>query len=191
MSTPGRPKGEFRSAQHEGSPVTALPSLHGTPAAWHRPMAASDLPAVLALEVTAYPFPWSQGNFIDSLAAGYLAWVRHDSQQQLVAYCVAQPGYQETHLLNLTVAPQQQRRGHGRALLLALAGWARERGDAALWLEVRQSNAAGRALYAGAGFDDVALRRGYYPDAQQKREDAVVMRLALKTTPREAGHALD
>ena len=94
-----------------------LPSRHGTPAAWHRAMAASDLPAVLALELAAYPFPWSQGNFVDSLAAGYLAWVRHDARQQLVAYCVAQPGYQETHLLNLTVAPQQQRRGHGRALL--------------------------------------------------------------------------
>lgn len=171
--------------------MTALPSRHDTPAAWHRAMAASDLPAVLALELTAYHFPWSQGNFIDSLSAGYLAWVRHDSQQQLVAYCVAQPGYQETHLLNLTVAPQQQRRGHGRALLLALADWARERGDAALWLEVRQSNAAGRALYAGAGFDQVGLRRGYYPDVQQKREDAVVMRLALKTATGAAGHALD
>lgn len=171
--------------------MTALPSRHGTPAAWQRPMAANDLPEVLALELAAYPFPWSQGNFIDSLSAGYLAWVRHDSHQQLVAYCVAQPGYQETHLLNLTVAPQQQRLGHGRALLLALAGWARERGDAALWLEVRQGNAAGRALYAGAGFLDVGLRRGYYPDAQQKREDAVVMRLALRGKPGEAGHALD
>lgn len=171
--------------------MTTLPSRHGTPAAWHRAMGADDLPGVLALEVAAYPFPWSQGNFIDSLAAGYLAWVRHDSQLQLVAYCVAQPGYQETHLLNLTVAPQHQRRGHGRALLLALAGWARERGDAALWLEVRQSNVAGRALYAGAGFDEVGLRRGYYPDAQQKREDAVVMRLALKAATPGAGHALD
>jgi [ribosomal protein S18]-alanine N-acetyltransferase len=154
-------------------------------------MASSDLPEVLALEKAAYPFPWSQGNFIDSLAAGYLAWVRHDPQRQLVAYCVAQPGYQETHLLNLTVAPLQQRRGHGRTLLLALAGWARERGDAALWLEVRQSNTAGRALYAGAGFAEVGLRRGYYPDTQQRREDAVVMRLALKDTRREAGGALD
>ena len=168
-----------------------LPSRHGTPAAWHRAMAASDLPAVLALELAAYPFPWSQGNFVDSLAAGYLAWVRHDARQQLVADCGAQPGYQETHLLNLTVAPQQQRRGHGRALLLALAGWARQRGDAALWLEVRHSNAAGRALYAGAGFDEVGLRRGYYPDTQQRREDAVVMRLALRGATVEAGDALD
>jgi ribosomal-protein-alanine N-acetyltransferase len=169
------------------------PARHASPAAWHRAMAASDLPAVLALEVAAYPFPWSRGNFIDSLAAGYLAWVRHDDQQQLLAYCVAQPGYQETHLLNLTVAPHLQRRGHGRTLLLALADWARQRGDAALWLEVRQRNAAGRALYASTGFVEVGLRRGYYPDQHQQREDAVVMRLALRPegTSRTAGHALD
>jgi ribosomal-protein-alanine N-acetyltransferase len=143
-------------------------------------MASSDLAAVLALEAAAYAFPWSQGNFVDSLAAGYLAWVRVGAQQQLLAYCVAQPGFEETHLLNLTVAPAQQRRGHGRALLVALAGWARQRGDAALWLEVRQSNAGGRRLYASAGFAEAGLRRAYYPAANQQREDAVVMRLDLQ-----------
>ncbi len=162
-----------------------------TPLPWHRPMVVDDLPAVLALEAAAYSFPWSHGNFLDSLSAGYLAWVRHDDQQQLLAYCVAQPGFDETHLLNLTVAPSAQRRGHGRALLLALADWARVRGDGTLWLEVRQSNAAGLALYASTGFVQVGLRRAYYPAAQQQREDAVVMRLALRADSQGAGHGLD
>lgn len=165
------------------------PDRAALPAARQRAMGTADLDDVLALEVSAYSFPWSRGNFIDSLAAGYVAWVRHDDQHRLLAYCVAQPGYQETHLLNLTVAPPLQRRGHGRALLTALADWARERGDAALWLEVRQSNAAGRALYAAAGFAEVGLRRGYYPDQHQRREDAVVMRLPLR--PERRGNAPD
>lgn len=155
-------------------------------------MAAGDLEDVLALEVCAYSFPWSRGNFIDSLAAGYLAWVWRDAQHRLLAYCVAQPGFQETHLLNLTVAPAQQRRGHGRALLALLADWARLRGDTAVWLEVRQGNAAGRALYAATGFAEVGLRRAYYPDLQQRREDAVVMRLPLRPAqPDGASDALD
>jgi len=144
-----------------------------------RPMVAADLDAVLAIELAAYAHPWSQGNFIDSLAAGYLAWVRLDGAQQLVGYCVAQPGFEETHLLNLTVAPAHQRCGHGRVMLDELAVWARRRGDAKLWLEVRQSNHGARALYAAAGFDEVGLRRGYYPADRQQREDAVVMRLTL------------
>ena len=143
------------------------------------PMREEDLDWVSAREAELHAHPWSRGNFADSLAAGYLAWVRHDARQQLLAYCVAQPGFEETHLLNLTVAPAWQRRGHGRALLLALADWARARGDRTLWLEVRQSNAAGRALYSATGFTEAGLRRGYYPAAHQQREDAVVMRLAL------------
>lgn len=162
----------------------------GAPLLRHRAMTTADLGAVLALEVAAYSHPWSLGNFVDSLAAGYLAWVRHDADGRLLAYCVAQPGFEETHLLNLTVAPAWQRHGHGRALLLALADWARARGDQTLWLEVRQSNAAGRALYAAAGFAEVGLRRGYYPAAHQQREDAVVMRLALQAEAGGAPHGL-
>ncbi len=160
------------------------------PLLWHRAMTAADLDAVLALEVAAYSHPWSSGNFVDSLASDYLAWVRHDAHGQLLAYCVAQPGFEETHLLNLTVAPAWQRHGHGRALLLALADWARARGDHTLWLEVRQSNAAGRALYAATGFAEVGLRRSYYPAANQQREDAVVMRLALQPEHGGAPHGL-
>ena len=161
--------------------------------AWHRPMGATDLTAVLAIELAAYPFPWSERNFVDSLAAGYVAWVRHDHTHQMVAYCLAQPGFEETHLLNLTVAPTHQRQGHGRALLLALADWARQRGDAALWLEVRHSNAAGRALYASTGFVQAGRRPSYYPAPLQQREDAVVMRLNLHKRPKPpaAPHALD
>lgn len=162
----------------------------GAPLLWNRAMTATDLDAVLALEVAAYSHPWSSGNFVDSLSAGYLAWVRHDARGQLLAYCVAQPGFEETHLLNLTVAPAWQRRGHGRALLLALADWARAQGDHTLWLEVRQSNAAGRALYTATGFTDVGLRRSYYPAANQQREDAVVMRLALQADHGGAPHGL-
>ena len=45
------------------------------------------------------------------------------------------------------------------------------------WLEVRASNARARSLYARRGFNEVGLRRGYYPAAQGQREDAVVMSL--------------
>ena len=78
----------------------------------HRPMTLADLDRVLALEVQAYSHPWSRGNFIDSLAAGYQAVLRLDSDAQLLGYFLAQPGFQETHLLNLTVAPRQIGRAH-------------------------------------------------------------------------------
>ena len=154
-----------------GLPAALAPGL--------RAMAMADIDAVMAIEQAAYGHPWTRGNFIDSLCAGYLAWLRHDAQAELVGYCVALPGYRETHLLNLTVRPARQRRGIGRALLADLTACSRRRGDASLFLEVRGGNLGARALYAAAGFEEVGLRHDYYPAAGLRREDAVVMRLSL------------
>ncbi len=149
-------------------------------------MTLADLDAVLAIEVRAYSHPWSRGNFVDSLAAGYEAELLEDGQGRVIAYLLALCGHEETHLLNLTVEPALQRRGIGRLLLDRLAARARARGDRMIWLEVRQSNAAARRLYRDAGMVEVGLRRGYYPAEGNAREDAIVMRLALQD-----GDALD
>ena len=154
--------------------MSALPCL---PAALRRePMTLADVPAVLALEQAVYPFPWTQGNFIDSLAAGHVAELLRDADGALAAYSVALPGADEMHLLNLTVAPPWRRRGLARALLDALVARCRAERRERLWLEVRVSNARAQAVYERYGFVAVGQRRGYYP-AIRGREDALVMRL--------------
>jgi ribosomal-protein-alanine N-acetyltransferase len=102
-----------------------------------------------------------------------------DDRAGLVGYYVAMAGVDEMHLLNLTVAPAQQRRGHSRILLDALERRCREQTLATLWLEVRASNARARQVYARRGFAEVGLRRGYYPASKAQREDAIVMSLPL------------
>lgn len=146
-----------------------------------RPMTVHDLDAVAAVETRSYSHPWSRGNFTDSLAAGYLAEVLEDDAGALVGYLIAMTGVDEMHLLNITVAPDCQGQGHGQVLMAALLQHARQRGLAALWLEVRESNLRARALYRRLGFEEVGRRRGYYP-AAVRREDAVVMSLALSAT---------
>ncbi len=143
------------------------------------PIAESDLDAVLAIEACAYAFPWRRNHFLDSLAAGHWTALWRDDAGELVGYAVAMPVVDEMHLLNLTVAPPHQRRGHARALLDALQAEASTRGMASLWLEVRPSNERARRLYAARGFEEVGLRRAYYPAPHGRREDAVVMRLQL------------
>jgi len=153
-------------------------------------MTVRDLDAVVAVEQRAYSHPWTRGNFTDSLAAGYLAEVwRLD--EAMLGYFIAMPGVDELHLLNITVVPEQQGQGHGRAMMAALQAHALHIGAAALWLEVRESNHRARALYRRLGFAEVGLRRGYYPAALH-REDAVVMSLVLADLPPgSAAHALD
>jgi ribosomal-protein-alanine N-acetyltransferase len=156
------------------------------------PVGLADLDTLVAIESAAYPFPWSRGNFIDSLNAGYLARKRVDAGGQWLGYFIAMPGVQEVHLLNLTVAPPHQRRGHARAMLDELVRESRALGAQRLWLEVRTSNQRAQQLYRRYGFRDVGLRRGYYPAGTLARENAIVMSLLLGgDAAAPAPHAVD
>jgi ribosomal-protein-alanine N-acetyltransferase len=149
-------------------------------------MASQDLDRVMETEMRAYSFPWSRGNFLDSLRAGHVAELLESCTQVLLGYYVAMPGVDELHLLNLTVAPDFQRAGLGRQLLDRLEAQARKRCLPTLWLEVRASNARARYLYRARGFAEQGIRRGYYPAGGLRREDAVVMKRDL---PQEVGDA--
>lgn len=142
------------------------------------PMSAEWLDAVLAVETVAYPHPWTRGNFADSLRAGYEAQLLV-AGETLIGYFVAMKGVDEVHLLNITVAPECQGQGWGRLMLDALATWSRGQGAQWLWLEVRVSNERAQRLYEQYGFRRVGLRKGYYPAAHGRREDAIVMSYPL------------
>lgn len=172
-----RRAGSAKERIRRGAPVSA--QLQFDAALRYEPMTVADIGAVLAIECAAYEFPWTHGNFIDSLAAGYVAQLLRDAQGALCGYCVAMHGVQEMHLLNLTVAPPMQHRGLGRDLLDRLVAASRQAGAQWLWLEVRQSNQRARAVYRRYGFEDIGARPAYYPAAAGQREDACVMRLAL------------
>jgi GNAT superfamily N-acetyltransferase len=90
------------------------------------PMTRHHLEAVIRIEREIYPFPWSSGNFADSIDAGYDAIVvpaRDDASggaTDLLGYAVMMHVLDETHLLNLSIASKLQRRGMGRRLLQRL-----------------------------------------------------------------------
>ena len=148
------------------------------PAEQIAPMRPQDLPEVLAVEEVAYAFPWTHGNFIDSLRAGHSAWTMRDSSGNLIGYAVVMIALDEAHLLNLTVAPACQRFGFGWRMLEAMAENARGYGARTMLLEVRPSNSAAQQMYTRYGFVRIGTRRGYYP-ARDGREDAIVMRVSL------------
>jgi ribosomal-protein-alanine N-acetyltransferase len=143
----------------------------------YRRMTARDLDAVMAIESEIYPYPWTLGNFSDSLHAGYHCWIV-ECGGVIAGYGVVMIAAGEAHLLNMSIAAGWQRRGLGTALLRFIIKLARDYAAGKIYLEVRPSNTAARALYGGAGFAEIAVRRDYYP-AGAGREDAVVMELVL------------
>jgi ribosomal-protein-alanine N-acetyltransferase len=154
-----------------------------------RPMTVASLDGVMALEEAVYPFPWTRGNFLDSLASGYTAWTLNRLEGDLVGYCVAMFGAGEMHLSTSRWHRHGGQRGHARRLFEELVAVCRQRPADRLWLEVRESNRTAQEVYRRLGFVAAGMRRGYYPAPAGTREDAIVMTLDLRDGGR--GHALD
>ncbi|MFN9709204.1 MAG: ribosomal protein S18-alanine N-acetyltransferase [Burkholderiales bacterium] len=157
-------------------------SVSAPPGTECRALTATDLDAVMHLEVQAYDFPWTRGNFLDSLLAGYWAYALfqcsaepQEKSPALLAYAWAMAGVGELHLLNITVARCCWGRGYAQFLLDRLVAWGHEIHAEDLWLEVRPSNLRAIALYERYGFKSIACRRHYYPALAGGREDAMVM----------------
>lgn len=142
-----------------------------------RPMDEADLQAVMAIENAIYAFPWTPGNFRDSINSGYdcLAYVRDG---ELIGYAVLMTASQDAHLLNISIAASWQRQGYGNELLQRVFELARGHGARLLFLEVRPSNLGALRLYERHGFRAVGLRQNYYP-APAGREDALIFSLTL------------
>lgn len=141
------------------------------------PMLDSDLEWVAIQDVRLYPYPWTAGNFADSMRSGYSCWTMRDGLER-VGYAVLMMVLDEAHILNISVLAERQGQGLGRRLLAHLYDVARQAGARQVFLEVRPSNTAALALYERAGFETVGRRKGYYP-AASGREDALVMRSRL------------
>jgi ribosomal-protein-alanine N-acetyltransferase len=149
-----------------------------------RLMVEADLSAVVALDRSSHFTPWTEANFQDALAAGNLCVVG-DLNGALAACAVLQLAGGEAELLTMAVLPAARRMGLGRQLLREVIVRAAANRAEAIWLEVRESNAAAISLYRQAGFAEIGWRKGYYR-TPEGHEDALMMRLALSLLKGEA-----
>ena len=159
--------------------MATLPKDVWIPRLAFRRMTEDDVLAVHAAERAGYAFPWSEGIFRDCLRAGYVCRIA-ELDELMVGYGILSVGAGEAHVLNICVRPEYRCRGLGRRLLQHLIDLSRTAGAQDLYLEVRPSNLAAVRLYQAMGLHQVGIRRGYY-QAENGREDAVVMRLGLTT----------
>jgi ribosomal-protein-alanine N-acetyltransferase len=140
-------------------------------------MSPADIKEVMAIEVRAYPVPWTEGIMRDCLHVGYECQVARLGDR-IVAYSFMSIAVNEAHLLNITVAPELQGQGYGRRMALHMLDLAQDKLADTVYLEVRPSNKAARALYRSLGFVQIGRRKDYYPDPRG-REDALVYSLLL------------
>ena len=130
---------------------------------------------VAKLEQECFAEPWSEtslGLLVSERAVGFAALV----DGRLAAYAGMTHVLDEGQITNIATYPEFRRRGLARMLLGALDEYSKKNGIAFLSLEVRESNAAARALYASCGWADAGLRRKFY---RFPTEDALIMNKTL------------
>ncbi len=140
-------------------------------------MQESDLPAVMEIERSAYEFCWTEGIFRDCMRVGYQCRLMF-SGDELAGYGVMSVAAGEAHVLNVCVRPELQGRGHGRRIMQHLIDLASRLHTDTLLLEVRPSNVPAIRLYESMGFNQVGIRKDYYP-ARDGREDALIFAMSL------------
>jgi ribosomal-protein-alanine N-acetyltransferase len=148
-----------------------------------------DLERIAAIERASFSDPWSFETFSATLALRHLRFLvaeegRHrpsggGAEPSLVGYVVALVMADEGEIADVAVHPDYRRRGIARTLMERMTADVIAAGVRALYLEVRESNSAARALYESLGFEQVGRRRGYY---QRPSEDALLLRRDLGPT---------
>jgi len=144
-----------------------------------RPMILDDVPGIMAIEEQIYEYPWTEGIFSDCIRVGYFGWV-YEVENIIQAYGLISIAANEAHILNLCVAPAFQGQGLGKKMLYKLLDTAETYKVQSVFLEVRVSNDVAISLYDNMGFNQLGVRKDYYPDKNGK-EDALVFGKELIT----------
>jgi len=145
------------------------------------PMTLADVPAVHRIEHASFPVPWPDYAFRQEIQTNRLAhYFVVRAGERAVAYAGMWLMVDEAHITTFAVLPEWRRRGIGARLLVELMRVAHDLQARVVTLEVRLSNRAARALYAGFGFRPVGIRPRYYSD---NAEDALIMTTDALGTP--------
>ena len=96
-----------------------------------------------------------------------------------VGFAVCRVMGRDSELLSIGVVPGHQRSGTARQLIEATKARCRNMGARVLFLEVAEDNPVAQQVYAALGFSQVGRRSGYYQRLDNRRVDALTMRLDL------------
>jgi ribosomal-protein-alanine N-acetyltransferase len=142
-----------------------------------RPARESDLDTVHAIETVSFSDPWSAGDFRQVMSSPQTMFLVAEKDERVDGYAIAMFVEDEAELLNIAVTPERRGGGVGDNLLRVMLGLLGEKKVRSVFLEVRESNAAARALYEKAGFVAISKRKKYY---RNPVEDALILRLEIK-----------
>jgi ribosomal-protein-alanine N-acetyltransferase len=137
-----------------------------------RLMTESDLDAVMINERAAYDFPCSATIMANNQKRYYC--IVYEDDGQILGHAILSTVADEASVINIAVSPKAQRQRIGYQLMENLLAYAESKHCMEVFLEVRESNRPAFAMYHQFGFNEVGIRRNYYP-THQGSEDAILL----------------
>lgn len=139
-----------------------------------------DLAEAYQLELLCHVIPWSKQIFYSNQGERYLN-LKICIDQQIVGFCICQTVADEANLFNIAIHPQFRQQGLAKDLLNELISrLMASNSPSTIWLEVRESNQAAIKLYHSLGFNEITIRKNYYPTATGDYENAIIMAFTLR-----------
>jgi ribosomal-protein-alanine N-acetyltransferase len=148
----------------------------------HRAARTADARAIAAIHAEGFARGWPPGDIEALLADAAVAAdvaVAGRWPPAIVGFALSRVAVDEAELLSIGVRRSHQARGVAGGLLAAHLAHLGQRGVRALFLEVEEGNAPAARLYSRFGFQTVGRRASYYPKADGRSAQALVMRLAI------------
>ena len=128
---------------------------------------------VLSIENESYNYPWSEKIFRDCIDNNYLCRVLV-LNSHVIGYSISSIVQDECHIMNLCIKNEVRSQGFGAYLLSELHNDIKKLNCRLIFLECRPSNSSALSLYINAGYNEVGLRKNYYP-SPNGHEDALML----------------
>lgn len=147
-----------------------------------RLMEEADIDAVMVNEKAAYEFGWSASIMASNQKRHYcIVFIADDDNSkagyqkgQILGHAILSTVADEASVLNIAVSPNAQRQRIGYQLMENILAHAESKQCIEVFLEVRESNRPAFTMYHQFGFNEIGVRKNYYPSRQGK-EDAILL----------------
>ena len=136
-----------------------------------------DLRSMYSVEKTSFAYPWSYDSFAENFYNAFSVYVLAENEYDgVVGFGGMQIIFDEAHIMNIAVKNDFRRKGIADGMLCFMMSYAKEKGAAKMFLEVRRGNLPAQALYLKHGFNVLTVRKNYYSD---NGEDSIIMTAEL------------
>lgn len=150
-----------------------------------RAMKKADVRSVYEIEVLSFRTPWSLRSLTGELKNDVAHYTVLEKDGEIIGYCGMWVLFEEAHITNIAIHPEQRGSGYGKQLLHASMRVAASFGAEMMTLEVRETNAVAQHMYDEMDFLQQGRRKRYYTDTG---EDALLLwnRNILQTIEKNA-----